>query len=108
MTQGKEFNKRELYFEQLVTLLVNDKHTSDLLTEYGKNFDDIRKIISKLELTGAGQIVRGHYVAVSSIAFLGQLRVILQHWDGENFQIDNLDSRNSNIKMVNNLIQSFE
>jgi hypothetical protein len=108
MAHGKTLNKRELYVEQLLTLLASDKHTTNLLTEYEKTFDDIRKIISKLELTGAGQIVKGHYVAVSSIAFLGQLRVILEHWDGENFKIDNLDSLNSNMKMVHHLIQSFE
>jgi len=108
MTQGKTLNKRELYVEQLLTLLANDKHTTNLFTDYGMTFNDIRKIISKLELTGAGQIVKGHYVAVSSVAFLEQLRVILERWDGENFKIDNLDSRNSNMKMTYHLIQSFE
>ncbi|MBL0310455.1 MAG: hypothetical protein IPP77_12500 [Bacteroidetes bacterium] len=108
MTQGKTLNKREVYIEQLLTLLANDRPTNHLLAEYGRTFDDIRKIISKLELIGAGQVVKGHYVAVSSIAFLGQLRNILQNWDGENFQIDNLDSYNSNMKMASNLIQSFE
>lgn len=107
ITQGKTLNKQELYIEQLFTLLASDRHTTNLLAEYGKTFDDLRKIISKLELFGAGQIVKGHYVAVSSIAFLKQLRVILQHWDGENFKIDNLDSQNSNRKMANILIQSF-
>ena len=107
LTRGKTLNKRELYIEQLLTLLANDKHTTSLLTEYGKTFDDIRKIISHLELTGAGQIVNGYYVAVASIAFLKQLKVILEHWDGENFKIDNLDSNKSNIKMTSHLIQSF-
>ena len=108
MTHGRKLNKQELYVDQLLTLLANDKHTTNLLAEYGNTFDDIRKIISKLELTGAGKVVKGHYVAVSSIAFLGQLRFILQHWNSEDFRIENLDSRNSNMKMAYNLIQSFE
>lgn len=108
MTQGKTFNNRELYIEQLLTLLSNDKHTTNMLTHHGKTFDDIRNIISKLELSGAGQIVKGHYVAVSSIAFSVQLQTILEHWNGEDFQFENLDPYNSNLKMTYHLIQSFE
>jgi hypothetical protein len=108
MNQGRTLSKRELYIEQLLTLLASDRHTTDLLSAFGRTFDDIRKIISKLEVNGAGQIVKGHYVAVSSVAFLRQLRFILEHWDGENFMIDNLNTPNSNIKMAYNLIQSFE
>lgn len=108
ITQGKTLNKRELYIEQLLTLLASDIHTTNLLAEYGKTFDDLRKIISKLELFGAGQIVKGHYVAVSSIAFLKQLRFILQHWNGENFVVENLDSKNSNMRTSSILIRSFE
>lgn len=108
ITRGKTLNKRELYIEQLLTLLAKDIHTTNLLAEYGKTFDDVRKIISQLELFGAGQIVKGHYVAVSSIAFIKQLQFILQHWNGENFMIENLDSKNSNMKVVYILIRSFE
>lgn len=108
MTQGKTLNKRELYIEQLLALLASDKQTTNLLAEFGNTFDDIRKIINKLELNGAGQIVKGHYVAISSISFLRQLRAILEHWDGENFKIDNLDNYNSNLKMADYLIRSFE
>ena len=108
MAHGKTMKKRELYTEQLLTLLANDKHTTDLLTQYKRTFDDIRKIITKLEIIGAGQIVKGHYVPVSSISFLQQLHTILEHWDGENFKIEDLDSHNSNLKMAYHLIQSFE
>lgn len=108
ITKGKTLNKQELYIEQLLTLLASDIHTTKLLGEYGKTFDDVRKIISKLELFGAGQIVKGHYVAISSIAFLKQLRFILQHWDGENFMVENLDSQKSNMKVAYILTQSFE
>ncbi|OQP49535.1 hypothetical protein A4D02_28495 [Niastella koreensis] len=92
----------------MFTLLASDRHTTNLLAEYGKTFDDLRNIIVKLELLGAGQIVKGHYVAVSSIAFLKQLRFILQHWKGEDFMVENFDSKNSNMKVVYILIRSFE
>jgi hypothetical protein len=108
MTQGKTLSKRELYTEQLLTLLASDKHTTNLLTQHKRTFDDIRKVIAKLEITGAGQIVKGHYVPVSSIAFLEQLRTILENWDGENFKIEDLDFHNSNLKLAHHLIQSFE
>lgn len=108
VTQGKTLNKRELYIEKLLALLSNDKHTTDLLTNYKRTFDDIRKIINKLELNGAGQIIKGHYVAVSSIAFLEQLQTILEYWDGEEFQIDDLDTYNSSLKIIDHLIQTFE
>lgn len=108
MTQGKTMSKRELYTEQLLTLLASDKHTTNLLTQYKRTFDDIRKIIAKLEIIGAGQIVKGHYVPVSSISFLEQLQTILEYWDGEDFKIENLDTHNSNLKLAHHLIQSFE
>jgi hypothetical protein len=106
--QGKTMSKRELYTEQLLTLLASDKYTTNLLTDYKRTFDDLRKIINLLEITGAGQIVKGHYVPVSSISFLEQLRLILENWDGENFKIENFDTHDSNLKIAHHLIQSFE
>lgn len=108
MAQGKTMDKRQLHIETLLTLLASDKHTTNLLTQHKRTFDDIRKIISRLEIIGAGQVVKGHYVPVSSISFLAQLHTILEFWDGENFKIDNMDSHNSNLEMANYLIQSFE
>ena len=108
LVEGKTVDKRELYIEQLLTLLASDSYTINLLATSGHTFDDIRKIISRLELTGAGQLIKGHYVAVSSIAFLSHLRIILEHWDGKNFKIENLDSHNSNLKIADYLLQSFK
>lgn len=108
LAKGKEPSKHDIYIDELLTLLAKDTQTTNLLKSHGRTFDDIRKIISLLESTGAGQIVKGHYVPVSSIAFLGQLRIILEHWDGENFKIENLDAYNSNLKISHYLIQSFE
>lgn len=106
--QGKTLSKRELYIEQLLSLLSTDKYTAKLLAQYGKTFDDVRKIIDVLESNGAGQVIKGHYIPISSIAFLKQLQTVLQHWDSENFKIDNLDAYNSNVKMAYYLVQSFE
>jgi len=105
--QGTTLSKREIYIEQLLTLLASDKGTTTLLAEHRKSFNDVRNIIKKLESAGAGQIVKGQYVAVSSIAFLKQLRIVLQHWDGDNFRIGDLNSHDSSLKMAYHLIESF-
>ncbi len=106
--QGKTMTKRELYIEELFSLLATDESTLTLLNNYKRNFDDLRKIIKTLELNGGGQIIKGHYIPISSISFLEQLKLILEYWDGENFKIENHDNYNSNLKMTHFLIQSFE
>ena len=62
---GKTMSDKELYTEELLTLLSNDKATTNLLADYKLKFDDLRIMISTLEQHGAGQIVKGHYVPVS-------------------------------------------
>jgi len=104
----KPLTKFEFYLEKLLSLLAQDKHTTDLLAESGRTFEDLRKLIKKLEIVGAKQIINGHYVPVSSIAFLQQLNIILSHWNGEDFTIGDYDARNSNMKIANQLIKSFE
>jgi len=106
--QGKTMSKRELYIEELFSLLATDKFTLTLLKHYKRNFDDLRIIIKTLELNGGAQIVKGHYIPTSSISFLEQLKIILEYWDGENFKIDNHDCYDSNLKITHYLIQSFE
>ena len=104
----KSVNKFEFYVDKLFSLLLKDEQTTSMLVESGRNVDDLRKIIKKLEIIGAKQIVNGHYVPVSSIAFLKQLKIILSHWNGENFMIGDYDARNSNMKIAYQLIKSFE
>lgn len=100
-------DKRELYIGRLFVLLARDKYTIGLLAAYGRDFDDMRKIIRILEQAGAGRIVKGHYVAVSSVAFVKQLAFALEYWDGENFKFEELDSYGSNLHVALCLIASF-
>ena len=46
---AKNLFVRHQYIEQLFALLATDKHTVDLLKLHNSSFDDLRKIISKLE-----------------------------------------------------------
>jgi len=108
MLDGKRANKKQEYIKELLNLLSKDSYTTDLLSKHGRTFDDLLKIIKLLEATGAGQVIRGHYVPVSSIAFLGQLRDILEHWNGEHFVVDDLDTQSSNLKISQYLLHSFQ
>jgi hypothetical protein len=108
MIQSSINNNKNVLLEKLFELLKSDKKTTQLLSLYNRDFNDIRKIITVLEKTGAGQIVKGHYVPISSVSFLAQLEFILSNWDGENFKIHNLDENNSNMKVSYILLQSFE
>lgn len=107
ITSHNTMSNKQFYFEKLLALLKTDLQTINILQKYNRNFDDLRRIVNVLERTGAGKIVKGHYVAISAIAFVSQLRAILQYWNGENFLIEDLDSFNSNLKMTNYLISSF-
>ena len=104
---GKTMSDKELYSEELLTLLSNDKATTNLLADYKLKFDDLRIMISTLEQHGAGQIVKGHYVPVSSIAFIDTLNVLCNYWDGENFKVEEYDIYNSNLMIANQMLQSF-
>lgn len=99
-------NEKDL-LNSLFELLEKDKFTMQLLHNHDRNFDDLRKIIEKLKLNGAGQIVNGHYVPVSSIAFLDTLQILLQYWNGENFEVDNFDDYNSNLFIANKMLTAF-
>lgn len=99
-------NEKDL-LNSLFELLEKDKFTMQLLHNHDRNFDDLRKIIEKLKLNGAGQIVKGHYVPVSSIAFLDTLQILLQYWNGENFEVDNFDDYNSNLFIANKMLTAF-
>lgn len=45
---GKSMSERELYTEELLTLLSKDKATTSLLTEYNLKFGNLRNMISTL------------------------------------------------------------
>jgi len=104
---GETKSEKEILIEELLTLLSTDSKTLEILEHHHKKFDDLRNIIVKLELFGAGQIIKGHYVPVSSIAFLDTLNILLSYWDGENFSIKDYDNQDSNTLIASKMLQSF-
>tara|TARA_R110000751_G_scaffold120808_2_gene221416 strand:- start:154 stop:594 length:441 start_codon:yes stop_codon:yes gene_type:complete len=104
---GKTMSEKELYTEELLTLLSKDKATTDLLSEYNLKFDNLRDMISTLEQHGAGQIVKGHYVAVSAVSFIDTLNILCQYWDKDGFAIEDKQKSESNDLMAYKMLQSF-
>ena len=104
---GTTMTEKELYTEELLTLLSKDKFTTNLLEEFNLKFDNLRDIIRILELSGAGQIVKGHYVAVSSIAFIDTLKVLCHYWKDDGFEIEGKSKKESNDIMAYQMLQSF-
>ncbi|MBD0833745.1 hypothetical protein [Aestuariibaculum sediminum] len=104
---GKTMSDKDLYTEELLTLLSKDKATINLLADYKLKFDDLRVMISTLEQHGAGQIVRGHYVAVSSIAFVDTLNVLCNYWENDGFKIEDKSKSESNEAMAYQMLRSF-
>lgn len=103
-------SKRKIRTElinDLFTLLKKDIQTDQLLKHYNRDFEDLQKIIDKLVLNGAGQTIKGHYVPISAISFLDTLQILLQYWNGENFQVNDYDEYNSNLFISNKMLTSF-
>lgn len=98
---------KELYTEELLSLLSEDEGTSLLLIEWGIGFADLRNMISILKLSGAGQIVNGHYVPVSAIAFLDTLNLLCSCWNEDGFDIEGKTRQESNQIIALKMLQSF-
>lgn len=98
---------REKLLHELFNLLQKDKFTLQLLKVNQRDFTDLRKIIENLTLNGAGQIINGHYVPVSSIAFVDTLKVLFNYWNGESFTVDDFDNYNSNLYVADKMLSSF-
>tara|TARA_R110001606_G_C15348411_1_gene647339 strand:- start:658 stop:1098 length:441 start_codon:yes stop_codon:yes gene_type:complete len=104
---GKTMSDKDLYTEELLTLLSKDKATINLLADYKLKFDDLRSMIYTLEQHGAGQVVKGHYVAVSSIAFIDTLNILCNYWENGEFKIEDKSKSESNDAMAYQMLQSF-
>jgi len=105
--RGKVQNDKDIYIQKLISLLSKDEPTLAILKHHNKNFYDVRKIIENSELNGAGQIVKGHYVAVSAIAFGDTLNLLCEYWNEDGFDIEEKDRKNSNETIAYQMLQSF-
>ena len=108
VVKGKTLSKAEIKIEELLNLLYEDETYRIVLENHNAKISDVRKIIETLESNGAAQVVKGHYVPVSSIAFYDSLDLALSYWNKEAFKIEDLDAYNSNLTMSAQMIKSFE
>ena len=106
-SMGSKSKIRTELMNDLFNLLEKDIQTDQLLKHYNCDFEDLRKIITTLEVNGAGQLIKGHYVPFSAISFLDTLQILLQYWNGENFQVNDFDEYNSNLFISNKMLTSF-
>jgi len=56
-----------------------------LLGKYNIDFNKFVGLYTKLKLHGAGQWIKGHYVAASSLVYGGSLEYLLRNTENKNF-----------------------
>ena len=71
-------NPKDKALEELLDLCEQDKTLRGSMDANDATREDLKKIYSEIELNGAGQWARGHYIAASAIAFGTTLDFCLQ------------------------------
>ena len=66
---GGNRRQRERYLEEFLDLCVSDKGVKAVIDKYGLDKDDLREIYSNLLIGGLGQYIKGHFAALSTIAY---------------------------------------
>jgi hypothetical protein len=64
---------------ELLTIVHNDPDLSRIVAHYGATQDDLRQVYRALLVTGAGQMMRGHWVPASALAFGTTLDFVLRN-----------------------------
>ena len=93
--------------EKLMDLCYSFDLTRDVISKYGVDRTYLKRLYHRLLSLGAGQYVRGHFVAASCFAFASPLEFILGHYDGENFSIRGYDDYNSGLFISFKLVEYF-
>ena len=62
-------SEKEEALEEYLELCENDEGISAVLSDYEMNRNDLKNIYSQLIANGFGQWIKGHYVALSTIAY---------------------------------------
>ena len=92
-------NEHDEALEEFLTLCTNDEGVSKVMADYGLGRDDMKKIYINLTANGLGQWIKGHQVALSTIAYFEPLlfhvesekrgepymqtvRALLAYWEG--------------------------
>ena len=62
-------DEKDEALEEFLDLCVNDEGVSKVLSEYGMDRSNLKAIYRLLIANGFGQWIKGHYVALSTIAY---------------------------------------
>lgn len=62
-------NPKDKALEELLDLCEQDKTLKGIMDANDVKREDLKKIYREIEINGAGQWTRGHYVAASALAF---------------------------------------
>jgi len=67
--------------ESLLDLCERDKYLIQIIKQYGIDRTGLKKIYKELLENGAGQWIKGHWVAASSLVFGGPLEYLLKNYN---------------------------
>jgi hypothetical protein len=67
--------------EELYDLVESNQHLRKIMARHGATRDVLRELYRKLQVTGAGQWAKGHYVSASALAFGATLEFLLTNTD---------------------------
>jgi len=62
-------DEKEEALEEFLDLCINDEGVAKVLSKYDMDRNDLKDIYIQLEFSGFGQWIKGHYVALSTIAY---------------------------------------
>lgn len=91
--------------EQTLDIAMKTEHLIDLIDHYDTDREELKKIFESLESGGAGQIVRGHYVPSSYLAFFATLNFVLET---RSSLIGESKDREETVMICNRLVKYFE
>ena len=75
---GGNRRRKEQYLEEFLDLCVSDEGVKAVIDQYGLDKNDLREIYSNLLFGGLGQYIKGHFVALSTIAYYEPLLYVVK------------------------------
>jgi hypothetical protein len=98
MTESKDIP------ENTIDIVMETDQLKKLIEHYETDREELEDIFSALERGGAGQIVNGHYVPSSSLAFFSTLNFVLEYRES---LIGDESSREEIITICDRLVRYF-
>lgn len=100
--------KNEALDDLIELCLENDINLEFISKSEVNDVEDLKDIYNKLVLHGANQYVNGSLVCAACFVYPVTFGFILYHYKDNRFQVDNLDSYNSTLFVVNKLCDFFK